>query len=154
MWQEEVPVSKLKPLIKMVVYTVALIMRLSKIPVVNVLVSVVSKQGLGYRYRKFHESALLSICFSDSAVITEPQEDRKQVEEGGVCECKADGNPSPKYYWKSAAGVVLSTNNTLIVTKDGNYTCVAENKIGNDTHRIFIEIKSKSHLQIFIISKY
>lgn len=93
-------------------------------------------------------------CFSDSAVITEPQEDRKQVEEGGVCECKADGNPSPKYYWKSAAGVVLSTNNTLIVTKDGNYTCVAENGIGNDTHRIFIEIKSKSDLQIFIISKY
>lgn len=93
-------------------------------------------------------------CFSDSPVITEPQTDRKQVETGGVCECKAEGNPPPKYYWKSAADAVLTTNNTLMVTEDGNYTCVAENGIGNDTHRIFIEIESKSDFQIFIISKY
>lgn len=95
-----------------------------------------------------------NFVFSDSPVITEPREDRKQVEKGGVCECKADGNPPPEYSWENATGAALTTNNTLMVTEDGNYTCVAKNRIGSDTHRIFIEIKGKSDFQIFIISKY
>ena len=59
--------------------------------------------------------------------------------------CTADGDPAPKVTWTSATKDevmsipdpynrdVFQTRSTFTVTKDGNYTCVAENVAGTDS---------------------
>ena len=66
--------------------------------------------------------------------------------------CIESGDPEPKVNWTNN-GIQVGNNNTLVITnvtfKDaGQYGCVAVNRVGNVSGKIWIDVigkSSKSH---------
>ena len=65
--------------------------------------------------------------------------------------CDVTGNPSPYVAWINASGTVLQNSTTIIsytisqVTRnEGNYTCKANNRVGEDIKSTgFLDVQCK-----------
>ena len=93
------------------------------------------------------------------ATITEPPQNVSLVTGFNLSlTCLVYGDPPPLVYWirngsRDISRAVLTNGNTSLairnisIADEGVFTCVTENRAGNDTYSAFVEVKGLSVLK-------